>query len=84
MYNYYLVNSQYKECKIKYLGLLLEARPLLFSVHDPFVFVSLDGDDKGDLSFSLLFTDVVTVELDDSVDEAEDGGGNVFGLTGYL
>ena len=32
----------------------------------------------------MLFTDVVTVELDDSVDEAEDGGGNVFGLTGYL
>ena len=68
--------------------MLLETWPFVLSLLEPLIFVLLDGNAVGAGFLSLLFEDVVTMELkeddDDVIDAAEDGGGKVFGLTGYL
>ena len=72
---------------IRHLELLLETRVLLLSFGESSIFVSLVGDAEPGFVLSLLFVDVVTMELEDdkeAVDATNDGGGNVLGRTGYL
>ena len=51
------------------------------------MFVSLEGDAELGFVLSLLLVDVVTVEFEDEKDGGDaldEGGGMVFGRTGYL
>ena len=51
------------------------------------MFVSLKGDVEPGFVLSLLLVDVVTVEFGDEKDggdAVDEGGGRVFGRTGYL
>ena len=51
------------------------------------MFVSAGGDVEPGFVLSLLLVDVVTVEFEDEKDggdAVDEGGGSVFGRTGYL
>ena len=67
--------------------MLLETRALLLSLVESLIFVSVGGDVEPGFVLSLLLVDVVTAEFEDEKDggdTVDEGGGRVFGRTGYL